>query len=267
MVFDFHTIGATLINWEYNGVPVLYCSDSALFEEGKAIRGGVPICFPWFGPKEGHSQHGFVRTREWDIVENHFDGIGQKVLMELTADEETIEIWPYDFVANLTIDSHENQLMLDLKIDNVGEVDFEFGCALHTYFSISNIHDTKILGLQNLPYISKTEGGIGKIEKDNEITIIGETDRVYNITQSSIDFNQIPVKIVDKGNNRTINVYHQGISDIVVWNPWKEKAASLVDMQDEDYINFICVEGAIASKQITLSPGASHSIVQRIIID
>jgi glucose-6-phosphate 1-epimerase len=262
MLFDFHTVGATLLNWEYNDIPVLYCSEKAIFEEGKAIRGGVPICFPWFGPKEGFSQHGFARTKEWDLVENHYDGESQKVVLELISDEETLGIWPYDFEASLTIEAKENSIKITFDIYNCNDVAFDFTFALHTYFSIDDIAKTKIEGLQNHQFIDKVDEKKIKMENDAFISITGEVDRVYKLKD------EIPnIYIHDKENNRKIKVLHEGISDIIVWNPWIDKAKSIVDMGDNDYLRFVCVEGGIASSPYSLLPDSYHSISQTIIIE
>jgi glucose-6-phosphate 1-epimerase len=262
MLIDFHTIGATIINWEAFGKPVLYCSDKAIFEEGKAIRGGCPICFPWFGPKEGFAQHGFARTMEWNLVENQLNDNYQKVVMELISDEATLAIWPFDFEASFTIEATDKMLTLTFDIYNSNDVPFEFGFALHTYFAVDSIHNTIVRGLNGLPYVSKAEGGIRKIETQGDIMITGETDRVYDINNAVINYSTSPVKIIDR--SRSINIYHEGISDIVLWNPWKEKAAAMFDMDDDDYLKFVCVEGAISSKLVTLEPDSYHTVVQRV---
>jgi glucose-6-phosphate 1-epimerase len=266
MLIDFHTVGATLINWEYNDIPVLYCSELSSFEEGKAIRGGVPICFPWFGPSQGKSQHGFARTMEWDLVENFFDGDIQKVVLELISNEDTLAIWPFDFEASYTIEVRDNKLTLSFDVYNSNEVPMEIGFALHTYFHIGDISKIMITGLQNVSYIDKVDQAIHKIQNDENIIIDSETDRIYQISRSESDYSSTPITIIDPVLDRKIEIRHQGITDVIVWNPWIDKAKAIVDMEDTDYQHFVCVEGGIASNSFVIPSQGSHSVVQEIVI-
>jgi glucose-6-phosphate 1-epimerase len=266
MLLDYHTVGATIINWEYNDTPVLYVSELSPFEEGKAIRGGVPICFPWFGPKEGKSQHGFARTKEWDLVENFFDGDYQKLVFELVSDEETLEIWPYDFEAVFTVEVKENKLTMAFEVYNTNEEAIEITFALHTYFHVGDASKIKIAGLHDVSYIDKVDQLKVKEQKEEFITISSETDRIYQVSNSNVDYTQTPITIIDPVINRKIEIRHEGITDVIVWNPWIDKAKAIADMGDEDYQDFVCVEGGIASKSLIIDGDSSHKVVQEIII-
>eukprot|EP01097_Dermamoeba_algensis_P009570 TRINITY_DN677_c0_g3_i2.p1 TRINITY_DN677_c0_g3~~TRINITY_DN677_c0_g3_i2.p1 ORF type:complete len:269 (-),score=40.14 TRINITY_DN677_c0_g3_i2:735-1541(-) len=236
-------IGATVTSFKVNGRDVLYCSGKSAFQVGKAIRGGIPICFPQFGPG-ALPQHGFARNRLWKLHEV----TPSRVEFVITDDEETRKVWPHNFRASYIVNIEESSLKTRLEILNLGQTDLSFTAALHTYFSIDNISQTSISGLNGLQYIDKVKNGEKVLETRDSITIPGETDRVYFSAPAR-------VQILDQGVNRRIVIQKNNFQDVVVWNPWSEKASKMVDLGSEDWKRFLCVEVGQISSPVAVPPG------------
>ncbi len=251
--------GAHLYYWKplTQQESVLFCSEQALFDKGKAIRGGVPICWPWFGPKEGKTQHGFARIAEWKLIHNTLRGNIRKVLFTLESSAETKLIFPFDFEVSFNILESETYLKLTLTTKNNDEIPFPISPALHSYFAVGDIDKVKIEGFQNATYIDKVDNGIAKLQHEDFLKINQETDRIY----LSSDTN----KIFDYSLNRIINIKHNSTA-IVVWNPWQEKCRDIGDMADEEYMKFVCIESAIMPEPYVLLPGETHTLEQIIMV-
>jgi glucose-6-phosphate 1-epimerase len=250
MAFIVNENGATLLSWSIAAEQkdVFFCSSKAVFEKGKAVRGGVPICFPWFGPKEGKSQHGFLRNDTWEkIDEGHFT---------YTSNHKTKELWPYDFDAHFMVKENGNSLNISFKIANKSSQPFEYTFALHSYFLISKLENVRIKGLCNIPYFDKTNNGILKIQEIEDLSIDGEIDRIY-LTNGDVE-------IVDEGLQRVLVISQEGSNATVVWNPGKEKAMTIADLGEGEYQNFVCVETAITPDSKIILPGDENEVVQSI---
>lgn len=233
---------------------LLFISEKAVFQEGTPIRGGVPICWPWFGPKQqGLPAHGFARTRMWDIVSSALtpDG-GCVIIFELNDTLDTIALWPYRF--NLTLQlTIGNTITLELTTHNCGDTTIEITQALHTYFALKSITSTSVTGLEGFTYIDKIDEESEKIQEGN-IHIREETDRVYTYDGSNI-------VIRDNTLNRNIQIDSKGSKTAVVWNPWIRVCEEKFDLGSEDYKKMICVETANAGTDIiTLNPGERHTL-------
>ena len=228
--------------------PLLFLSGSSRFEKGQAIRGGVPIIFPWFGPKEGKSAHGFARTSGWILHETTATPDGG-VSLRFHLDGAPSE-WPMHslvFVATFT-----DRLRMDLITTNQSNAPLPFENCLHTYLHVGDIANVSVRGLKGLEYLDKTDNGARKREPENNLKITAETDRVFLHTGETIE-------IQDTRLNRTILVEKSGSASTVVWNPWIAKAKALADFGDEEYKQMVCVEsGNVADNQPTLKPGKSQ---------
>lgn len=249
--------GAHLLEWTPAGQkPVLYLSPQSSYEVGKAIRGGVPVCWPWFGPHATDSalpSHGFVRNRFWQLEHASEDASGVSLKFTIQDDAETRAIWPHAF--HLTMECTLGAtLSLALTMKNTGETDFTVTDALHTYFTVGDISRVSIGGLDGAEYLD-TRGGARQAHlQSGNITFAGEVDSLYRTSA--------PATIHDTAWQRIITVKPEGSHTTVVWNPWKEKAARLTDLPDEDYHDFVCVETANAwQDHIDLAPGATHRLV------
>ncbi len=235
-----------------NERPLLFMSAQSLFASDKPIRGGVPLIFPWFGPRDGAAAHGFVRTAAWSLVESSVTDNETSVTLELAQAADSAE-WPahrlrYRVIAGET-------LRLELETANTSLTrELKYEECLHTYFAIGDIHATRITGLQGVRYLDKVDHFTEKTETSSEIAITGETDRVYLNTTSS-------VTITDPAWRRQIVVEKSDSNSTVVWNPWIAKAKAMADFGDDEYPQMLCVEsGNVDRNRLTLAPGANATL-------
>lgn len=236
--------------------PVLWLSRHARFEAGRAIRGGIPVCWPWFADHPADSTkpaHGFVRTAVWSVVssETSTDG-GTRLTLTIAEREATKELWPHRF--RLTLDvTLADVLQVKLTATNTGAQPFTCTGALHSYFSISSVADVRITGLDGCDYLDKVEQYRRKVQQ-GAVTIKNEIDRIYLDTTGAC-------VIEDSGMRRRIAIAKNGSRTTVVWNPWIEKAAAMKDFGDDEYQTMVCVETANAAEDVVaLAPGESHTV-------
>ena len=235
--------------------PVLWMSAQSRFEPGKPIRGGVPICFPWFGPKAGAPDappHGFARILSWTIraVTPEADGRLRAVL-ELSAEAAARGGFPRELSLSLAV-TVGRSLRMELTARNVDSAAVAFEEALHSYFAVSDVRQARVRGLEGVPYVDKTAGMARQPGASEPIAIAAETDRVYLGATGT-------VTIEDPGWRRRIVVGKSGSSTTVVWNPWIAKAKAMPDFGDDEWSGMVCVETANAMDDaVTLAPGASH---------
>jgi len=235
--------------------PVLWVSAESRFEAGKPIRGGVPICFPWFGPKAGAPEaplHGFARILAWTIraVTPEADG-SLRAVLELSAEAAARGGFPRELSLSLAV-TVGRSLRMELTARNVDSAAVAFEEALHSYFAVSDVRQARVRGLEGVPYVDKTAGMARQPGASEPIAIAAETDRVYLGTTGT-------VTIEDPGWKRRIVVAKSGSSTTVVWNPWIAKAKAMPDFGDDEWSGMVCVETANAMDDaVTLAPGASH---------
>lgn len=230
--------GAHVTHFQKNGeAPLLFLSQASEFLADKPIRGGVPIIFPWFGPREGSPAHGFARTAAWELTARSVQPDGSvKLYFRLPA---IIEV-EYRVTVGETLE-------MELLVRNTGETDYTFESCLHTYFQISAIDTIAITGLAGVTYLDKVTSAT-TVESTAPIHIASEVDRVYQDTTTAVE-------IHDPGLKRTIRVEKSGSNSTVVWNPWIEKSQRMADFGDDEYLQMVCVEsGNIAANKITLAP-------------
>jgi D-hexose-6-phosphate mutarotase len=241
----------------HDQAPVLFMSQKSLFAAGKAIRGGVPVIFPWFGGRTGHPEspaHGFARTADWQVESVSEDGDGViTAVFRLTADSDTHALWAYDFDLCYRVAVGRN-LTLTLEVENTSSAPFTFENALHSYFTVSDVRQTSTSGLENADYLDKTDNFQRKNQGKDAIRITQETDRVYESTRKTCT-------IDDPGLHRRLIVEKSGSQTTVVWNPWIAKAAAMADFGDDEWPRMLCVETANAGANvITLEPGKTQSM-------
>lgn len=248
--------GAHLLAWHPAGAaPVIWVSKAALFEPGKAVRGGVPVCWPWFGAREGMPMHGFVRTRLWQVRETSLDAGGQVVIrLGLQDDADTRALWDFAFDLELVFTVGAT-LGMSLISRNTGDQSFTVTDALHTYFCVADIEHTSVQGLDGCDYLDKVQN-FARAKQSGAVAFTGETDRIYVDTTADC-------VIQDRAQQRNIRISKSGSSSTVVWNPWREKV--FADMAAGEYQQMVCVETCNAGPdQITLAPGHSHTLSARI---
>jgi glucose-6-phosphate 1-epimerase len=240
--------------------PVLFMGAKAFFQEGKAIRGGIPICWPWFGPREGDTSkmHGFVRTMTWDVAEVSRSGDAIRAAFTLASNDQTRVAWDHDFALRYTV-MLGSQLTTELDTRNSSNSDFRFEQALHTYFQIADIKQIVVEGLAGTTYIDK----VGppperKLDAENDLHIKGQTDRVYlNAPQTCT--------IEDPVLKRRISIAKDNSETTVVWNPWSDRIGTFADLSPEDWHKFICVEACNAKDNVVnVAAGGAHAMRMRI---
>jgi glucose-6-phosphate 1-epimerase len=255
--------GAHVTSWKPAGNDeVVFISTKARWEEGQAIRGGIPICFPWFRGKsdDPHAPaHGVVRTKMWRLESITENESGVAVTMFTQSDEQTRKWWPGEFrlVHRVTFGS---ELHLELVCTNTGTTFFRFEEALHTYNRIANIQDARVRGLDGVSYLDNTESNKEKTQR-GDVLIASPTDSAYCNTRSEVE-------LVDPDKKRRIRLRKEHSLSTVVWNPWSEGAARLQDLGDGEWRQFLCVEASnILDAAITLAPGQEHRMAAVLTVE
>jgi glucose-6-phosphate 1-epimerase len=252
--------GAHVTHYQPKGQPpVLFMSRQSHFTPGKAIRGGVPVIFPWFGPRAGDANapmHGFARTVEWACRAVEPTGCAVGVTLALTSSDETRRWFPHDFELLYTICVGPT-LDLKLEVRNWSKSDFTFEEALHTYLTVGDVRQASIDGLNGRTFIDKT-AAMARTRQTGPIRIDCETDRVYLDTPDE-------VRVADSVHRRQLSVGKTGSQTTVVWNPWIEKARALPDFGDDEWPGMLCIETANAvNNAVKISPGQSHTMTATI---
>ena len=246
--------GAHITSW----VPkdcgeALYLSPNSLFQGGRAIRGGVPVCFPWFGDKvddPAAPAHGFVRTKEWQLESIEQLGNDVAVVMSTQSDADTRKWWPHDFslICRATFGT---QLKIELIVTNTGSAPFSFEEALHAYFGVSDANSAFVRGLDATRYLDKTDNFMEKTQS-GDVHFSAETDRVYLATEKELT-------LFDPAGKRRIGVQKENSRTTVVWNPWSEKSGALKDLGADQWTHFVCIETTnIGPFAVPLAPQQSH---------
>lgn len=240
------------------GEPVLWLSDKAVFERSKPIRGGVPVCWPWFGAHQQDSEkpaHGFARICEWELLDAHSgeNAEGGWIELRLVDSQQTRALWPYPFELIYRVSLGRDGLRLTLRTQNKGAEAFSVTTALHSYFGLASIDAASVLGLEGVDYLDqlddlsrKTQEGLVKFDR--------EVDRIYV---------NAPSKTWIDGaiSGRRIEIQSQGSRSTVVWNPWIDKAKRMSDFGDTEYKEMLCVETANAGPDaIVVSPDQAHEL-------
>jgi glucose-6-phosphate 1-epimerase len=237
--------GAHLTAWQPRGQkPVLFMSRKSAFDPAKPIRGGVPICFPWFGPKAGAPDapmHGYARLRDWTLEYAGRDGVS----FILESEEATARL-------TFTIGA-----ALDMALEVRARKDFTYEEALHTYLRVGDVRRVSVEGLEGVDYLDKTDGFRRKTQA-GPITVAAETDRIYLKTKG--------VCVVrDPVLGRSITVEKEGSDNTVVWNPWIAKAKAMADFGDDEWPDMICVETAnVGDAAVRLTAGQTHLTRARV---
>lgn len=232
--------GAHVTHFQKTGEPpLLFMSAASQFSDGNPIRGGVPIIFPWFGPREGFPAHGYARTRAWELKETALLSNGAVTLRFELPGADGFEV---AFLVTIT-----DTLQMELVVTNTSTEVATFENCLHTYFHISDIAAISIVGLEGITYLDKVAST--RENDPGQIQISSEVDRVYNDTAATVE-------IIDLGFKRSIRVEKSGSDSTVVWNPWIEKSKRMADFGDNEYPHMVCVEsGNVGENTLSLAAG------------
>jgi glucose-6-phosphate 1-epimerase len=227
--------------------PVLFVSPCSNFAAGQAIRGGVPVCFPWFGPHptdQSAPAHGRARITAWQVRQTSSDNGAITLELHTTLD-------PFSISHRVTFG---RALSMTLRVLNPSDSPATFEAALHTYFAVSDVRQVEIKGLEHTFYLDSIDANQRKNQGNKPITFAGETDRLYVDTQAAC-------VLTDPGLGRRITVDKSGSESTVIWNPWIDKAKRLNDMCDDDWPSMVCIETANAGPNaVVLDVGAKHEM-------
>ena len=265
-VFDH---GAHVWAWTPDGgAPVLWMSAQSRFADGAPVRGGAPVCFPWFGPGRSGAMapaHGFARLTEWrrGEVSDRTESDGHLVV-DYHLDSAMVApqpAFPHDFAATLRVDFARDYMQVDLEVKNTGRESFSFEEALHTYLAVGDARRLRIEGLDGAAYLDKAPGAPSPCATQRgAIEISGETDRVYE--------SEATATVIDPVLGRRLIVAKGGSAQTVIWNPWVDKARAMADFGDDEWTGMVCVEAANAlDKAVHVAPGGHHRLWQRVRVE
>jgi len=259
--------GAHILSYQLAGQPpLIWLNDEAVFQTGKSIRAGVPVCWPWFGNFERNppsvqamrvsdqpaSAHGLVRALDWELEGIETEGDSLNVVFALPVPENGLPGWPHQVDLKLNIRLDE-QLQIDLTSHNRGTDSVTISQALHSYFAVSDVRNVHVEGVDGLQYI-ETLDNWNTVTQHGDLRFSGETDRIYLNTPDKLS-------IVDPAWERRIELNARGSRSAVIWNPWTERAAAFSDMADDGWQRMLCIETAnVLGDVVTLAPGESHTL-------
>ncbi len=250
--------GAHVAHWQPAGAehPVLFLSEKSHFEAGKAIRGGVPLVFPWFAERKGGlpgGMHGFARTLPWEVAATELRPEGVALSFKLLPNQTTRDVGFDHFVLVYEVVLGAT-LSLTLEVENVGDSPLTLEEALHAYYSVSDVRQIEVSGLSDTDYLDRADNAKPKHQGAGAIRFAGETDQLHLNTRAA-------VTISDPGWKRRIVIEKRGSESTVVWNPWIEKARAMADFGDDEWPGMVCVEPANAAENaVTVAPGTVHSM-------
>ncbi|MGD0461086.1 MAG: D-hexose-6-phosphate mutarotase [Tepidisphaeraceae bacterium] len=254
--------GAHVAHFQPHGsAPVLFLSRSSFFDGHKPIRGGIPLVFPWFGPRAdlpALPPHGFARTRQWEIESCDAQRDGSvRIVLTTGQDETTLPPWPHSFSLRFIV-MVSGVLDAALEVTNTSRASVRFEEALHTYLAVGDIRKISVEGLDGADYIDRTDGEKRKKEQAKALGFGAETDRLYLTSAAN-------VTVRDPVMRRSIVVEKQHSNATVVWNPWSQKAAQMADMGADEWQRMVCIETANARAcAVELAAGATHRMSTRI---
>jgi D-hexose-6-phosphate mutarotase len=239
------------------GSDLLWNSGKSLFEAGKPIRGGVPICFPWFGPHAtdpSKPMHGFARLSRWEVKQTTINQVGEtELVLTLSDNAYTRSLWPFAFQAAFAVRLGK-KLTLELAVFNSGNEPFTISEALHTYLRVGDSSKISIEGLEGSTYFDGTNNNTPVVQTSKLIEIKREENRRYINTAASCLLSDPILK-------RDIQIEKHNSNTTVVWNPWIETSRSMADMDNDGYQTMVCIEAANAfDNEISINPGEWHVI-------
>lgn len=250
--------GAQVTDFRKKGEPpLLFTSQFSRFRKGQAIRGGVPIIFPWFGPREGEPSHGFARLSDWELHEATALPAGGVTLRFNLPEVAESATWP-PFTANYVV-RVTDALELELIITNASaDEEFSFENCLHTYLAVGDISGVTVSGLKGATYLNTVENFAQKNDGADSLRIQAEVDRIYLDTKAAVE-------VTDPKFGRKVRIDKEGSASTVIWNPWVAKSQQMPDFGNDEYRHMLCVEsGNIAKNRIVLPPGRSSVLKVRL---
>lgn len=255
--------GAQVAQWVPAGAAEdrLFVSAAAHYGAGVSIRGGIPLCFPQFGPFGALPQHGFARTSRWRVTDDMRldEGLVMLSLTERDLSPPVAELahtaWPHAFAADLHVAVGGDTLSVTLVVTNTADQPFTFTAALHPYFAVRDAFATTVTGLAGLTYRDALAGGAEFSESAPSLAISGPLDRIYFGAPDVLELHEP---------HRSLRIEKAGFPDAVVWNPGPAGTASRSDFVPGDELGMLCVEAAAVRTPIALEPGQQWVGTQRM---
>jgi glucose-6-phosphate 1-epimerase len=248
--------GGHVTSWiPAGGDEQLFVSSKAWYGPGCAIRGGIPVCWPQFGPFGVLRQHGFARLLRWSVLHEEQAPDGARATLRLVDTEETRAQWPFAFSTTLSVHVGGRRLEVALQVTNTDEQPLAFTAALHPYFRVRNAYEVQVSGLQGLRYRDGLLDGAEFDEAGSALPITGHIDRVYFATPDVLELREP---------HRTLRLEKRGFPEAVVWNPGFDGTRSRADFEAGEELRMVCVEAATVRPAVTLAPGATWTGVQRM---
>lgn len=239
--------GAQVLSWQpAGGMERLYLSERAVFAEGKAIRGGVPVIFPQFAERGPGPRHGFARTRRWQATGVRQQENYASATFRLEHDEVTRALWPHAFAAELTVMIESQRLDIELEVFNLDSRPFQFTAALHTYLRLGNVELARLQGLEGLHYLDSLQGDKRCSDDRYALLVDDVVDRIYLRADK-------PLLLSEPG--QQVAIEQSGFTDAVIWNPWQAGCAATPDMASIDFKRMLCVEAAVIENPVVVAPG------------
>lgn len=252
--------GGQLLSWRTAaGGEQLYCSSQSATSQGRAIRGGVPVCFPQFAHCGQLIKHGFARTSVWQLAGEPVTGGDATVARTSIVLHDSVlsrAFWPHGFTLGLQLSFGAGWIELSLQVVNTGRTAFDFTAALHTYLAAADVRHVAVVGLAAVPYLDSLRHNTRTTETTPQLQVTGELDRVYLGTPRALELLQ--------DGQPCLHIEQQGFADTVVWNPGPVKAAALGDMPAADWTSMLCIEAAQVESPVHLRSGDVWQGMQRL---
>jgi glucose-6-phosphate 1-epimerase len=236
---------------------LIWMSNSAIFDGKTALRGGIPVCWPWFG-RIAAPAHGFARSSEWTLLEHRENDNGVIVSLGLPCTESSLAVWPHQFHAVLNVEVSD-KLKVTLDVTNTDTSPWSFSGALHSYLNVGDVRDTETRGM-GAEYIDSLQSN-QRCQGGDVLTLTDTIDRVYTKPQAQIE-------VSDQVKLRTLSIENHGHNSAVLWNPWAAGAQGMVDMDNDGYLTMLCVESTLHADSLenghTLEPQQSYQLATTI---
>jgi glucose-6-phosphate 1-epimerase len=238
--------GAQVVSWQpAGGGERLFLSERSRFGPGASVRGGMPVIFPQFNERGPLPRHGFARTRPWQLTRAEAGADDALAVLQLTDELATRALWPQSFALELTVCVRHDRLDVELAVSNTGDSQFSFMAALHTYLRVAEVETTRVAGLNGCRYEDFTTGTMHLDEAD-AVRVDGEIDRIYHGVSAPLLLSEA---------QRRLRIEAANFPQVVLWNPWQEKASAMADLSPGDFRRFLCVEAALIGKPAQLAAG------------